>query len=317
MPTIMDAMAVSTCDPGEDVCEWVFERTENQTLSDLAENFIGRPLTILLLIVLGLVVRWLCYRVIDRVVRRAENGVLPGRLEGAIATNNRRLQRTRTLGDALKSVVTIVIIAVVGTMILSEMGIDIAPIIASAGIIGVALGFGAQSLVRDFLSGTFMILEDQLGVGDVVNLGEMSGTVEAVSLRVTQVRDINGTVWYVPNGQILRVANNSQGWARAVVDIVVAYSSDLTRATDILREVAHDVWEDADLREVLVEEPEVTGIEGFATDGVSLRIMVKTQPLKQWQVGREIRARVKQRFDAEHIGFADSTPARPSPRETD
>ena len=308
----MDPMAASTCTPDENVCEWVFDRTGNQPLADLADNFIGKPLTMMMLVVLGVIVRWALYRVIDRVVRRAETAVLPGRWEGAIANPDRRVQRTRTIGDALKSTVTILVVAVVGTMLLSELGINVAPIIASAGIVGVALGFGAQSLVRDFLSGTFMILEDQLGVGDVVDLGEMSGTVEAVSLRVTRVRDINGTVWYVPNGQILRVANNSQGWARAVVDVVVAYSSDLNQASAILREVAADVWDDDELRPVLVEEPEVTGIEGFGTDGVTLRVMVKTQPLQQWKVAREIRARVKRRFDHEHIAFADSTPPRPA-----
>ncbi len=305
-------MAASTCTPDENVCEWVFERTSNQDLADLAGNFIGKPLTVMMLVMLGVLVRWALYRVIDRVVRRAEAGVLPGRWEEAISNPDRRVQRTRTIGDALKSMVTILIIAVVGTMILAELGINIAPIIASAGIAGLALGFGAQSLVKDFLSGTFMILEDQLGVGDVVDLGEMSGTVEAVSLRVTRARDINGTVWYVPNGQILRVANNSQGWARAVVDVVVAYTSDLNQASAILHDVAADVWDDDDLREVLVEEPEVTGIESFGTDGVTLRLMVKTQPLQQWRVAREIRARVKRRFDHEHIAFADSTPPRPT-----
>lgn len=308
----MDPMATSTCAPDENVCQWVFDHTgHNQTLADLASTFIGRPLTILMLVALGIVIRWALFRTIDRVVRRAESGVLPGRWEEAISNPNRRVQRTRTIGDALKSMVTVLLIAVIGTMILAELGINVAPIIASAGIAGIALGFGAQSLVKDFVSGMFMIMEDQLGVGDVVDLGEMSGTVEAVSLRVTQVRDINGTVWYVPNGQILRVANNSQGWARAVVDISVSYSADLNRANAMLREVASDVWEDDDLRPVLVEEPEVTGIERLGTDGVGLRIMVKTQPLKQWQVAREIRARVKRRFDNEHIAFADSTPPRP------
>ena len=126
----------------------------------------------------------------------------------------RRVQRAQTMGSLLKSIITGVVVAVVGTMMLSELGVDIAPIIASAGIIGVALGFGSQTLVKDFLSGIFMIFEDQYGVGDVVDLGEASGTVEAVSLRVTRLRDVNGTVWYVRNGEILRVGNMSQNWAR-------------------------------------------------------------------------------------------------------
>lgn len=303
-------MATSTCAPGENLCQWVLDRTGDSTLARLTGDFIGRPLTILLLIALGVVVRWICGRVIDRVVARAESGMLPGRIEGAISNPDRRVQRARTLGAAMKSGVTVLLIAVIGTMILSEIGIDIAPIIASAGILGVALGFGAQSLVRDFLSGAFMILEDQYGVGDVVDLGEMSGTVEDVTLRVTRVRDINGTVWYVPNGQILRVANQSQGWARAVIDVSISYAADLDRATSLLNAVATDVWADDDLRPVLIEPPEVTGIERLGTDGVGLRLMAKTLPLEQWGVGREIRSRIKHRFDAEHVAFADATPPR-------
>src|SRR5690348_12002300 len=133
------------------------------------------------------------------------------------------------MGDLLKSIVTGVLVAVFGTMILGELGVNIAPIIASAGIVGIALGFGAQSLVKDFLSGVFMIFEDQYGVGDVVDVGVASGTVEAVSLRVTRLRDQSGTVWYVPNGTILKVGNMSQNWARAVVDVSVGYGEDLAQ----------------------------------------------------------------------------------------
>ena len=164
---------------------------------------------------------------------------------------------------------------------------NIAPIIASAGIIGIALGFGAQSLVKDFLSGIFMIFEDQYGVGDVVDVGEASGTVEAVSLRVTRLRDLNGTVWYVPNGEILRVGNMSQNWSRAVVDVNVGYHEDLARVQRVLREVAHDLWEDDDFTGLIIEEPEVTGVEMFTADGVTLRVLLKTAPMEQWGVARD------------------------------
>src|SRR5690606_1086356 len=137
-----------------------------------------------------------------------------------------------------KSIISGVVLAVIVTMALSELGVNIAPIIASAGIIGLALGFGAQTLVKDFLSGIFMLVEDQYGVGDVVDLGEASGTVEAVSLRVTRLRDINGTVWYVRNGEVVRVGNMSQNWARAVLDITVTYDADLVRVRQVLAEVA-------------------------------------------------------------------------------
>jgi len=177
---------------------------------------IGRPLAIIGLIVLGLVVRWIAFKVVDRVVRRAQAGMLPDAISGRLPGDSaRRVQRARTVGDLLKSIVTGVMVAIVATMVLDQLGVNIAPIIASAGIVGLALGFGAQSLVKDFLSGVFMIFEDQYGVGDLVDLGAMTGTasvgrVEAVSLRITRLRDQDGTVWFVRNGEVLRVGNYSR-----------------------------------------------------------------------------------------------------------
>src|SRR6187200_2366728 len=204
-----------------------------------------------------------------------------------MAVSTRRVQRAQTMGSLLKSIVSGVVVAVAATMMLSELGVDIAPIVASAGIIGVALGFGSQTLVKDFLSGIFMIFEDQYGVGDVVDLGEASGTVEAVSLRVTRLRDVNGTVWYVRNGEILRVGNMSQNWARTVLDIGVAYSEDLARVRRVLMEVAHDLWEDEEFKGLVIEEPEVWGVEALSPDGVTVRVTLKTAPLEQWSVARE------------------------------
>jgi moderate conductance mechanosensitive channel len=306
------------CDPGHDICDWTLQMTDNQQVANAADILIGRPLTIVGLLLLLVVVRWILHRVVDRVVARAQDGVLPDRmskfgLRGAaaqaatardIATQTRRVQRAKTMGDLLKSVITGLLIAVIGTMILSELGVNIAPIIASAGIIGIALGFGAQSLVKDFLSGIFMIFEDQYGVGDVVDLGEASGTVEAVSLRVTRLRDLNGTVWYVPNGEILRVGNMSQNWSRAVVDVNVGYQEDLARVERVLREVAHDLWDDEDFNGLVIEEPEVTGVEMFTPDGITLRVLLKTAPMEQWGVARALRQRVKARFDHEGIEIA-------------
>jgi small conductance mechanosensitive channel len=146
-----------------------------------------------------------------------------------------------------------------------------------------------------------MIVEDQYGVGDVIDVGEAIGTVEAVTLRVTRLRDLNGTVWYVPNGEILRVGNMSQNWARAVVDVSVAYSEDLNRVRRVLGEIAHDLWDDDDFRELIIEEPEVTGVEMLAADSVNLRVMIKTLPMEQWAVARELRQRIKARFDHEGI----------------
>ena len=305
----------SACDPGHDLCDWTYGVTNNQPLANATDVVIGRPLTIALLLFLFFVTRWVLHRLIDRLVRRAEAGVLPDQLSRFgvrgkaaseatardLATQTRRVQRAKTMGDLLKSVVTGLLIAILGTMVLAELGVDIAPIIASAGIVGLAIGFGAQSLVKDFITGIFMIFEDQYGVGDVVDLGEASGTIEAVSLRVTRLRDLSGTVWYVPNGAITRVGNMSQNWSRAVVDVNVGYHEDLVRAQQVLRDVAHDLWQDEDFKDLIIEEPEVTGVEVFGPESVTLRVLVKTAPMEQWGVARALRQRIKARFDHEGI----------------
>jgi small conductance mechanosensitive channel len=306
------------CETDEAICQQVQDWTGSDRAANVADLLVGKPLVLLGLFALLVVVRWVLHRLIDRVVRRAELGVLPqtmgrfgrrGRTSNAdavqhardLAASTRRAQRSKTIGDLFKSIVTGILVAIIGTMMLSEVGVDIAPIIASAGIIGIALGFGAQSLVKDFLSGVFMIVEDQYGVGDVIDVGEATGTVEAVTLRVTRLRDLNGTVWYVPNGEILRVGNMSQNWSRAVVDVSVAYSEDLNRVKRVLSEIAHDLWDDEDWRELIIEEPEVTGVEMLAADSVNLRVMIKTLPMEQWAVARELRQRIKGRFDHEGI----------------
>jgi small conductance mechanosensitive channel len=304
-----------SCDASDALCKTVLHWTDNQTLANASDIVIGKPLAIAWLLILFFLVRWALQRLVDRLVARAGDGVLSDKvsrfgLRGKaaqeasardLAASTRRVQRAKTMGDLLKSVITGLLIAIFGTMILSELGVNIAPIIASAGIVGIALGFGAQSLVKDFLSGVFMIFEDQYGVGDVIDVGEASGTVEAVSLRVTRLRDLSGTVWYVPNGAILRVGNMSQNWSRAVVDVNVAYHEDLARVQRVLREVAHDLWEDDEFRGVVIEEPEVTGVELFNPDSVTLRVLLKTAPMEQWAVARALRQRVKARFDHEGI----------------
>ncbi|RZI85710.1 MAG: mechanosensitive ion channel family protein, partial [Microbacterium sp.] len=264
-------------------CAAVYHWTDNEDLAHAAAWVIGKPLAIVWLVVLGLLGRWVLVKVIDRLVARAASGVVPSKLaKGPFFDQtgengaHRRVQRAQTMGSLLKSVVTGLIFVVVLMMAISELGYDIAPLIASAGIVGVALGFGAQSLVKDFLSGIFMIFEDQVGVGDTVNLGEASGTVEAVSLRVTRLRDVDGTVWYVRNGEIIRVGNQSQNWSRTVLDIAVGYKEDITRVRRILKEVAHDLWEDAGYRDRIIEEPDVWGVQSLSPDSVVVRVTLKT-----------------------------------------
>ena len=299
-----------TCkDSGSYTCALVYKWTDSEPLAHVATWLIGKPLAIIGLIVLGVVARWLLHRLVDRVVRRAEGGVLPARLVRGgldrlstdVTASARRAQRARTMGSLLKSIVGGVIFTVITIMAVSELGYDVAPIIAGAGIVGVALGFGSQTLVKDFLSGIFMIFEDQYGVGDVVDVGEASGTIEAVSLRVTRLRDVDGTVWYVRNGEILRVGNMSQNWSRTVLDIPVDYSEDLTQVRSVLKDVAHGLWDDEDYKGVIIEEPEVWGVQSLEPDSVVVRVTLKTAPMQQWNVAREMRERVKARFDHEGI----------------
>jgi small-conductance mechanosensitive channel len=291
------------------------------------ENFVATPASIVLIIVVGLAFRWFVNRALDRLVSRAIKGTVPGVIANTKAgefladlrpgSNERRKQRAETMGSLLKSIGTGVILAIVSVMVLAQMGVNIAPIIASAGIVGIALGFGAQNLVKDLLSGIFMILEDQYGVGDAVDLGEASGTVEAVGLRVTRLRDVNGTVWYVRNGEILRVGNQSQNWARTVLDITVDYEANLDQVQRVLEEEATAMYEDERFHDVIIEQPEVWGVERFDKDGAVVRVVLKTAPLQQWLVARAMRQRVKARFDQEGIRipttFRTTTDEEPLP----
>ncbi len=303
--------ASCTDDPDNRLCALVETVTGSEAAAEWVDLIVAKPAAIAGLLVVGWVIRWLLHRVIDRVTQQAAVGTVPGMLQrgkGADkpgqankATFVRREQRANTTGSLLKSIATGIVSTVVGFMVVAELGYDIGPLIASAGILGVALGFGAQSLVADFLSGVFMILEDQYGVGDVIDVGEASGSVEAVGLRVTRLRDVNGTVWYVRNGEILRVGNMSQNWARTVLDIPVAYGEDLGRIRDILGETAHGLYEDPAFSPVILEEPEVWGVERWDPDSIVVRVVLKTAPLEQWNVARELRERIKDRFDELNI----------------
>jgi len=183
-------------------------------------------------------------------------------------------------------------------MVLDVAGLDIAPLLAGAGVAGGALGFGAQSIVRDCLAGLFMLIEDQYGIGDVVDLGEASGVVEEIRLRTTVLRGIDGTVWHVPNGVIQRVGNRSQLWSVAVLDAAVAYRTDLGRARELLHQAATEVCQSEQFRDSVLDPPQVLGVESVGVDGVTLRLTVKVQPGTQWALQRALRERVKQVFDA-------------------
>lgn len=213
----------------------------------------------------------------------------------------RREQRGGTIASVLRSTTSVVILTVAVIVILGELGISLAPIVASAGILGLAVGFGAQSLVSDVIAGMFMLLEDQYGVGDWVDVGDASGEVEVVGLRVTQVRDGNGVLWFVRNGEIARVGNHSQDWARVILEVPVAYDEDIDRASHLLTETAGELGGDPRYQDAILEEPEVWGVSSLSREAVVLQVAVVTAPLQQWGVARELRRRIKAAFDEQGV----------------
>jgi moderate conductance mechanosensitive channel len=284
-----------------------------------ADVLVDNPLKLAGLLLIALLTRYLLHRLIDRGVARAAATEPPDRLLGSRRAarvvlgstgvySERRALRAATLGSLLKSIVTVVIGVIVVVMAMEILGYPIGPLIASAGILGVALGFGAQNLVKDFLGGIFMLLEDQYGVGDVIDMGYASGTVEGVGLRVTRMRAIDGTVWYVRNGEVVRVGNSSHGWARAVLDVPVAYGQDSERARALVEQVAAELAADPEWSEHVLEAPEVWGVEDVQADAFLLRLVVKTEPLQQWPVARELRERIMRTFTAEGVEISSAKP---------
>ena len=284
------------------------------------DRLLGAPLQTGVAVLAGMlaivIARWLITRGVRSVVtggstvrrgarrlvgRTPVRAIIP---ESDMLSVARRVQRAETIGSVLRSSAALVISIVVLTVIANIYGWNLGPLLASAGVAGVALGFGAQTLVKDVISGLFLLVEDQYGVGDVIHLGEVSGSVEAVGLRVTQIRDLSGTLWYVRNGEVLRVGNMTQGWSRAKVEVLVGPDEDVPRAVELVREAAADLAEDADLAPLLLADPEVTGFEDLSAESVRLRAMIKVAPAKQWLVQRELRARIVRRFRADGISLA-------------
>ena len=198
---------------------------------------------------------------------------------------------------------------------MGDLGTNLAPVLASAGVVGIAVGFGAQNLVRDFLAGIFMLLEDQYGVGDVINIGDATGTVEAVSLRTTRLRDVNGVVWHLRNGALEKVGNESQGWARAVVDIPVPPELEIGDTRTLMERAAASMWKERRWRKLMLEKPEVWGVQDISVSQIVMRVVAKTLPLRQWEVGRELRERVLSAIDAAAVEQARPTAAT-TPRRT-
>lgn len=251
-----------------------------------------------------LFVAFLLSRVARRLVRRwVSNATVRGITRvGTPGAKARSQLRAQTLGDVMADVVTVLIWVLAVFTALGQIGVELGPLVAGAGIAGIALGFGAQNLVKDFFSGFFILLEDQFGIGDVIQIDpEVSGVVEDVTLRVTRLRSLDGSVWFVPNGEIRYLANKSKEWARALVDIQVAYGEDLDAVTEIIRAVAGRLREDEEIGPKILEDIEIMGVEVLGESGVTIRCYLKTQPLEQWTVARRFRQEIKRTFDAEGI----------------
>ena len=272
-----------------------------------AFDWLARALGIL---IAGFLLLWILHRVIDRVVDRVVSGVKRSQgvddtqaLQASPVEAMRQVQRARTLGTVLNTFSAWAIWIVVGVMVLTELGVAVTPLIASLGILGAALGFGAQSLVKDMLNGLFMVFEDQLGVGDIVNLGTITGVVERVGIRITEVRDPDGTVWYIRNGEILQVGNYSQDWARIILDIPVPYTLDVDEAQEALLAAAKQFATHPEWRRKVLEDPEMWGIESISHEALMVRLTVKVRAGEQFVLKRALHRFVKDALDIRGINI--------------
>jgi small conductance mechanosensitive channel len=286
------------------------------------EWVLGTPLQVIIIVVAAFIVQIVLVRVIHKIVKRTSDRARIERLEqtrkytrtaelSEMLMTQRTEQRAAAIGTLLTSSVSLIVWTVAVLMALEALGVNVAPLLASAGVVGVALGFGAQTMVKDYLSGIFLIIEDQFGVGDVVDLGPVIGTVEEVALRYTRLRDLSGVVWYVRNGEILRVANRSQGWTLASVDIPVAYDENLDRVRDLIESVAIDMDEDPTYDDMLLGKPTFAGVESMSGEAMVVRVTAKAVPEKQIILARTIRERIKLAFD--RAGIVMPMMMRPMP----
>lgn len=281
----------------------------------VGEWFVGVPLRVTLILVVAVIIRWLVHRAIRTVerttlTRNTQRTRVDRVLAGVAGVDlERRRQRTTTMASVLRSVASVVILGIAALTVMAELGLPLGPLLASAGIGGVAVGFGAQSLVKDFLSGIFMIVEDQYGVGDVIDTGQAIGTVEEVTLRVTRLRDADGVVWFIRNGEILRIGNRSQGWALGTVDVPIAHTEDPSKVLPLLEQVADEAFADPQWDGVLLERPSVAGVESVGPGVITLRMFAKTIPGQQWALQRHLRARAIAHLD--DAGVATAPPQIP------
>lgn len=257
---------------------------------DIALLSLGKTLLVVL-------VSFVAYRLVKLLVRRIVSHEIDA--EDPIVKRLRE-QRAQTLASLLNNVALVLIVTFAALTILN-LFVQIGPLLAGVGVAGLAISFGAQSLVKDVISGTFILIEGQFGIGDVVRIGDTAGLVEKVTLRTTSLRDAEGVVHIIPNGEITKVSNLTKTWSRSVIDVGVAYREDVDRVIRVLIAIGNEFHMDPVWGELLLDPPEVLGVQSLGDSAVIVRIQAKTLPLKQWDVGRELRRRIKNRFDAENI----------------
>jgi len=272
-------------------------------LADIFTTF-KVPLTIVITVVGAVLLRFILLLINRRIVRQIVTGVKRRQrtddtqaIMSSPLVANRVVQRTRTMGSVLDNIVTWAIAGLALIIILQALGASITAVVASVGFIGVALGIGAQATVKDMLNGLFMVFEDQLGVGDIVDLGVATGIVESVGVRVTTLRDVNGTLWFVRNGEIERVGNMSQGWARVIIDLAVPYDTDVDAVQEKMLETMITLASSAKWRSQILEKPEVWGLETISAEALVIRLVMKTRSNAKDDVARELRMRLKKTLD--------------------
>lgn len=305
---LLAAGADSPCETGFNSCSLLWKITESEGVATDVGAFLDRIWKVLLIIIVALVIRWLVNRFIARVIKQVTSPKRPlaiAELNGVLASGtNRRDElvgdrskaRAETLTSVLQHVNGVVVMAVAFMLILGTFDINLAPILASAGIAGIALGFGAQALVQDYLAGIFILVEDQYGVGDFVDVGEASGTIVDMGLRVTTIRSLDGTLWYVRNGQIMRVGNSSQSWAYVVLDTPLPPTVDVDEAAELILAEVRAFATDEEWSQYVLTEPEYLGVATMTIDEITLRTGVRTTSDKQWAAGREMRRRISDRL---------------------
>ena len=268
------------------------------------------PLIRIVLIIVGAITLAIVLRLSSR---RIVNAIISGvntharEVADKVVEEQRILQRTRTIASVLDNFILWGISITAVVMVLGELGVNIGALIAVTSILGAAIGFGAQSLVKDILSGIFIVFEDQYGVGDWVDVGEANGEVEKVGLRVTELRDVHGTLWFVRNGEITRVGNYTQDWARALLDLPFSYENDIDKVNKLITEVSLELSKDPQFDPSILGEPEIWGMDYVSGEQFVIRVALTTKPSKQWAVTRELRSRLKIAFDREGISLQKAT----------